>query len=103
MTPPPHSYIPDRPIEAAPYHGYCPPEVRQEAFGAVLEGVERRLDRRIIAWLANGMTRRAARSHHCCGAAASRGGKRAPMSAVSAGLPSSARRRKIAGGADATC
>lgn len=40
MTPPPHSYIPDGSIEAAPYHGYCPPEVRQEAFDAVLEGVE---------------------------------------------------------------
>ncbi len=53
MTPPPHSYIPDGPIEAAPYHGYCPPEVRQEAFGAVLEGIETgAYDRRIIAWLA---------------------------------------------------
>ena len=31
MTPP-HSYIPDGSIEAAPYHGYCPPEVRQEPF-----------------------------------------------------------------------
>ena len=53
MTAPPHSYIPDGPIEAAPYHGYCPPEIRQEAFGAVLEGVETgAYDRRIIAWLA---------------------------------------------------
>ena len=53
MTPPPHSYIPDGPIEVAPYHGYCPPEVRQEAFCAVLDGVETgAYDRRIVAWLA---------------------------------------------------
>jgi hypothetical protein len=53
MTPPPHSYIREGPIEAAPYLGFCPPEVRQEAFGAVLEGVETATyDRRIIAWLA---------------------------------------------------
>ena len=37
---PPHSYIPAGPVEAAPYEGYCPPEMRQEAFAAVLEGVE---------------------------------------------------------------
>jgi hypothetical protein len=37
---PPHAYIPTGPVEAAPYLGYCPPEVRQEAFSAVLEGVE---------------------------------------------------------------
>ena len=49
----PHSNIQDGPIEAAPYHGYCPPEVRQEAFAAVLEGVETgAYDRRIITWLA---------------------------------------------------
>jgi hypothetical protein len=53
MTTPPRSYIPDGSIEAAPYHGYCPPEVRQEAFDAVLEGVEMgAYDRRIITWLA---------------------------------------------------
>jgi len=37
----PHSYIPDGPVEVAPLGGYCPPEVRQEAFAAVL-GVSRR-------------------------------------------------------------
>ena len=37
---PPHAYIPAGPVEASLYHGYCPPEVRQEAFSAVLEGVE---------------------------------------------------------------
>lgn len=37
---PPHEYVPCGPVDAAPYLGYCPPEVRQEAFGAVLEGVE---------------------------------------------------------------
>ena len=37
---PPHGYIPAGPLEAAPYLGYCPPEVRQETFRAVLEGVE---------------------------------------------------------------
>ena len=48
----PHSYIPDGPVEAAPYLGHCPPEVRQEAFAAVLDGVETgAYDRRIIAWL----------------------------------------------------
>ena len=40
-TPPaPHEYVPDGPVEAAPYHGYCPPEVREEAFGTVLEGID---------------------------------------------------------------
>ena len=49
---PPHAYIPAGPVEAAPYLGYCPPEVRQEAFSAVLEGVETgAYDCRIIAWL----------------------------------------------------
>lgn len=32
----PHRYIPDGPTGAAPPGGYCPPEVRQEAFAAVL-------------------------------------------------------------------
>jgi hypothetical protein len=49
---PPHGYIPAGPVEAAPYEGYCPPEVRQEAFAAVLEGVETgAYDLRIITWL----------------------------------------------------
>ena len=37
---PPHAYIPTGPVEAAPYEAYCPPEVRREAFTAVLDGVE---------------------------------------------------------------
>ena len=37
---PPHAYIPAGPVEVAPYLGCCPPEVRQEAFSAVLKGVE---------------------------------------------------------------
>jgi hypothetical protein len=50
---PPHAYTPSGPVEAAPYLGYCPPEVRQEAFAAVLEGVKTgSYDRLIIAWLA---------------------------------------------------
>ena len=49
---PPHAYIPAGPVEAAPYLGYCPPEVRQEAFGAVLEGVETgAYDTQIVNWL----------------------------------------------------
>ena len=40
MTPPPHEYIPDGPMDTAPQAGYCRPEVRQVAFSAVLEGVE---------------------------------------------------------------
>jgi hypothetical protein len=48
-----HSYIPDGLVEVAPLGGYCPPEVRQEAFVAVLEGVETgAYDRRIVEWLA---------------------------------------------------
>ncbi len=48
----PHSYIPDGPIESAALAGYCRPEIRQEAFAAVLEGVELgAYDRRIVAWL----------------------------------------------------
>src|SRR3974390_1252892 len=39
-------------LEAAPYEGYCPPEVRQEAFSAVLEDVELgAYDLRIVPWL----------------------------------------------------
>jgi hypothetical protein len=49
---PPHAYIPAGPVEAAPYLGYRPPEVRQEAFGAVLEGVETgAYDTQIVNWL----------------------------------------------------
>jgi hypothetical protein len=49
---PPHPYIPAGPVEAAPYLGYCPPEVRQEAFSAVLEGVETgAYDTQIVNWL----------------------------------------------------
>ena len=49
----PHDYVPAGSVEAAPYLGYCPPEVRQEAFAAVLDGVEMgAYDRRIVAWLA---------------------------------------------------
>jgi hypothetical protein len=49
---PPHAYIPAGPVEAAPYDGYCPPEVRREAFAAVLDGVETgAYDLRIVAWL----------------------------------------------------
>ena len=49
---PPHAYVPSGPLEAAPYLGYCPPEVRREAFSAVLEGVETgTYDTRIVNWL----------------------------------------------------
>jgi integrase/recombinase XerC len=49
---PPHAYIPNGPVQAAPYEGYCPPEERQAAFAAVLEGVETgEYDRRIVTWL----------------------------------------------------
>ena len=48
----PHAYIPAGAVEAAPYLGYCPPEVRQEAFSAVLEGVETgAYDTQIVNWL----------------------------------------------------
>jgi len=48
----PHAYIPARPVEAAPYLGNSPPEVRQEAFAAVLEGVETgTYDTQIVNWL----------------------------------------------------
>ena len=49
----PHEYIPAGPVEAAPLGGYWPPEVRLDAFSAVLEDVETgAYDHRIIAWLA---------------------------------------------------
>ena len=48
----PHAYIPAGPVEAAPYLGSCPPEVRQEAFSAVLEDVETgTYDTQIVNWL----------------------------------------------------
>jgi hypothetical protein len=47
-----HAYIPAGPVDAAPYVGYCPPEVRQEAFSAVLEGIEMgAYDTQIVNWL----------------------------------------------------
>ena len=74
---PPHAYIPAGLVEVAPYLGYCPPEVRQEAFAAVLDGVETgRLRHPDGEWLTGGTTRRAGRSRRCCGAAALRGGRR---------------------------
>jgi hypothetical protein len=52
MTTPPHEYIPDGPVEAAPPGGYCPPAIRQQALAAALEGVETgAYDRRTVAWL----------------------------------------------------
>jgi hypothetical protein len=49
---PPHVYIPAGPLETAPYLGYCLPEVRQEAFSAILEGVELgAYDTQIVNWL----------------------------------------------------
>jgi len=44
---PPHAYIPSGPVEAAPHEGYCPPEVRREAFTAVLDGEMGAYDLRI--------------------------------------------------------
>ena len=39
-------------METAPYLGFRPPEVRQEAFAAVLEGVELgAYDMRMVSWL----------------------------------------------------
>jgi hypothetical protein len=32
---PPHAYIPARPVEAAPYEGYCPPQGPAGAFASV--------------------------------------------------------------------
>jgi hypothetical protein len=49
----PHPYVPAGPVEATPYLGYCLPEVRPEAFCAVLDGIEMgAYDRRIVTWLA---------------------------------------------------
>jgi hypothetical protein len=36
---PPHPYVPAGPVEGEPGGGYQPPEVRREAFAAVLKGV----------------------------------------------------------------
>lgn len=53
MKTPPHSYIPDGPIETAPYLAYERPEIRHAAFAAVLEGVELgAYDTRMVTWLA---------------------------------------------------
>jgi len=47
-----HPYIPDGPVETAPYLGYCQPETRQAAFAAVLQGVPMgAYDTQIINWL----------------------------------------------------
>ncbi len=49
---PPHAYVPAGPVEAAPYLGYCRPEIRREAFAAVLEGVELgAYDERMVEWV----------------------------------------------------
>jgi hypothetical protein len=49
---PPHDYVPAGPVETAPYLGYRRPEIRREAFTAVLDGVETgAYDLRILAWL----------------------------------------------------
>ena len=51
--PPPHEYIPARPVLFAP-QGSAPPAVRMEAFKAVLEGVPTgAYDDRVITWLCN--------------------------------------------------
>ena len=48
----PHEYVPDGPVEIAPPAGYCRPEVRREAFAAVLEGVHTgAYDERMVEWL----------------------------------------------------
>jgi len=48
----PHEYIPSGPADTAPPGGYCPPEVRLEAFTAALEGVETgAYDRQVVTWL----------------------------------------------------
>jgi len=50
-----HPYIPDGPVETAPYLGYCQPETRQAAFAAVLAGVQLgAYDEHIIGWLVGG-------------------------------------------------
>jgi hypothetical protein len=47
-----HPCVPPGPVETAPYLGYCQPEVRQEAFAAVLAGVQMgAYDTRIVNWL----------------------------------------------------
>jgi len=48
----PHPYIPPGPVETVPFQGYCQPEVRQEAFAAVLAGVPMgAYDIRMVSWL----------------------------------------------------
>ncbi len=47
-----HPYIPDGPVETAPYLGYCQPETRQAAFAAVLADVPMgAYDTQVINWL----------------------------------------------------
>lgn len=49
---PPHDYIPAGPLETAPRGGFRDPQVRREAFAAVLAGVETgAYGQRIIDWL----------------------------------------------------
>ncbi len=48
----PHEYVPDGPVETAPLAGDCRPEIRREAFAAVLEGVHTgAYDERMVEWL----------------------------------------------------
>jgi hypothetical protein len=48
----PHEYIPDGPVETGPYLGFCQPEIRQQAFAAVLQGVPMgAYDVRMVNWL----------------------------------------------------
>ncbi|HEX3963826.1 MAG TPA: hypothetical protein VHZ03_45490 [Trebonia sp.] len=48
----PHPHIPSGPVGTAPYLGYCQPGVRQEAFAAVLAGVQMgAYDTQMINWL----------------------------------------------------
>lgn len=49
---PPHDYIPAGPLETAPGGGFRDPQVRREAFAAVLAGVETgAYGQRVIDWL----------------------------------------------------
>lgn len=50
--PPPHRYVPAGPVEESPELGFHPPQVRREAFEAVLDGVTLgTYDRLVINWL----------------------------------------------------
>jgi hypothetical protein len=49
---PPHNYVPRGPIDFPVHEGFTPGCVRQDAFAAVLDGVELgEYDRRMITWL----------------------------------------------------